>query len=609
MVPEADYSGQVTAISLLLLMSTGCAPRGAPAPEPAPVEVTMAPRTSASAGVSDPALAAVLEEHWGLQMARHPFWATRLGDRRYDDRLGSVSAESRARAQAEDDALLARASGLALSGTDEIVRQVFVASVGADVAQRACAFETWSFSPRNNPLSYFNSVAELHPVETPADGANLVARAEAMPGYLAEVVANLRDGAAAGRFNNATSTRLVLEMLDEQLGQPVGEWPVSAPLAVSHDWSAEDLATFHTELTAGVGSLRVALEAYRAVLADEILPSARDDDAPGLATLPRGDACYAALVARYTTLPGRDAAFIHAQGLDQLASVHGEFRALGATALETDDLAAIFEHLRTDRSLRFETAEQVEDKAASALARAQEAVGPAFGRLPEADCVIKRVPDYEAPYTTIAYYRRPVPDGSMPGAYYVNVHAPETRPRHEAEVLAYHEAVPGHHLQVALAQELPDTPAFLRYAGMTAFVEGWALYTERLADELGLYSSDLDRLGMLSYDAWRSARLAVDTGLHYLGWSRQQAIDFMLANTPLAENNIVNEVDRYITTPGQALAYKTGQLEILRLRAEARAALGDDFDLAGFHDVVLGSGAVTLPVLEQLVEKWVAEVR
>ena len=194
----------------------------------------------------------------------------------------------------------------------------------------------------------------------------------------------------------------------------------------------------------------------------------------------------------------------------------------------------------------------------------------------------------------------------MPGRYFINTFAPETRPRYEAAVLAYHEAIPGHHLQIAIAQELQGLPAFRRHGGTTAYIEGWALYTERLCDEMGLYDDDLDRLGMLSFDAWRACRLVVDTGLHAMGWSRQQAIDYLYANTLLALNNVENEVDRYITTPAQALAYKVGQREILRLRAEARQALGERFDIRAFHDVVLEQGAVTLDILRRRVEDWVA---
>jgi uncharacterized protein (DUF885 family) len=219
--------------------------------------------------------------------------------------------------------------------------------------------------------------------------------------------------------------------------------------------------------------------------------------------------------------------------------------------------------------------------------------------------VVQRIAVAEAPFTTVAYYREPNPDGSRPGAYMINVSAPTTRPRYEAQVLAFHESIPGHHLQIAIAQELPAVPAFRRFFAPTAYTEGWALYVERVADEMGLYEGDLDRLGMWSYDAWRASRLVVDTGLHHKGWSREQAVQFMLAHTALAENNIRNEVDRYIFWPGQALGYKVGQLTILALRRRAEAELGQRFDLKGFHDTVLGAGAVTLTVLEARVEAWI----
>jgi uncharacterized protein (DUF885 family) len=225
--------------------------------------------------------------------------------------------------------------------------------------------------------------------------------------------------------------------------------------------------------------------------------------------------------------------------------------------------------------------------------------------LPQAPCVIEQIPAHEEAHSPIAYYRGPAEDGSRPGQYYVNTSEPQTRPRYEAEALAYHESIPGHHLQIAIAQELEDVPAFRRHLGTTAYIEGWGLYSERLAGEMGLYTGDLDRIGVASYDAWRAARLVVDTGMHVMGWSRDQAIAFMTEHTALGANNIANEVDRYIAIPGQALAYKTGQMEILRLRASARVRLGDAFDIRGFHDAVLGSGAVPLPVLASIVDRWV----
>ena len=208
--------------------------------------------------------------------------------------------------------------------------------------------------------------------------------------------------------------------------------------------------------------------------------------------------------------------------------------------------------------------------------------------------------------STIAYYLAPAIDGSRPGTYFVNTTEPTTRTRFESEALAFHESIPGHHLQIAIAQELEGIPEFRKHAFMTAYVEGWGLYTERLSDEMGLYTDDTTRLGILSFDSWRAGRLVVDTGLHALGWSRQEAIDFLVANSPLALNNIANEVDRYIAMPGQALAYKLGQREIMRLRDEAQQTMGDRFDIKGFHDTVLGSGPVALGILGDLIRKWAA---
>src|SRR5690606_19909807 len=219
------------------------------------------------------------------------------------------------------------------------------------------------------------------------------------------------------------------------------------------------------------------------------------------------------------------------------------------------------------------------------------------GRLPEVGCEVAEIPDFLAADAPYAYYCPPAVDRSRPGTYLINTPDPEGASRTEAESIAFHEAIPGHHLQIAISQELDDLPEFQRHDGSTAYVEGWALYAERLADEMGLYSGPLDRLGMLTADSWRSARLVVDTGLHALGWSRQQAIDYFTEHTPVPLEQIAPEVDRYLAIPGQALSYKVGQLEIQRVRARAEAELGDRFDLAAFHDVVLGSGAVTLPVL------------
>ena len=296
---------------------------------------------------------------------------------------------------------------------------------------------------------------------------------------------------------------------------------------------------------------------------------------------------------------------LHEIGLREVARINGEMQELGRRLFGLEKREEFLDRLRRDTSLYFASRDEVEQKATAALSRANSAVAKWFGRLPTVKCEVVRMSDHEEKNSTIAYYRPPAADGSRPGRYYVNTSAPETRPRYEAEVLAYHESVPGHHLQIGIAQELNYLPDFRRHSGVTAFVEGWGLYAERLADEMGLYSADLDRVGVLSYDAWRACRLVVDTGMHAKNWTRQAAIDYMEKNTALARNNIVNEVDRYIAWPGQALAYKVGQLEILRLREECKRQTGNQFDIREFHDILLRNGAVPLEVLRQIIAQYI----
>jgi uncharacterized protein (DUF885 family) len=353
-------------------------------------------------------------------------------------------------------------------------------------------------------------------------------------------------------------------------------------------------------------SVRPAFKSYLKFLQTEVLPRARSQELPGIGHLPNGAECYKRLIRLHTSLelsPDE----LYEIGLREASRIDSETQTLGKKVLGTNSLKETLTRLRTDPSLYFATRDQVEEKAVAALARAKSVIPKWFGRLPKADCVVVRMSSHEEKHSTIAYYRQPAADSSRPGEYYVNTNAPETRPRYEVEALAYHESIPGHHLQIAIAQELEGIPDFRRYGGVTAFIEGWGLYTERLADEMGLYSSDLDRIGVLSYDAWRACRLVVDTGMHARNWTRKQAIEFMLENSALAENNIVNEVDRYITWPAQAVAYKVGQLEILRLRKVAKSRLGDRFDIREFHDALLSNGAVPLEVLRQIIERYVSE--
>ena len=584
-------------------------PPADPAAE-SPPDGEAAAAPDAAAGVGDPVLAELLVDHWGWTMARHPVWATTLGDRRFDDELAIPSAAAIEAARAEARSFRERAREIDRDGLDpddRITLDLFVEGLESAIEREVCDMHLWSVSPRQNPATRFGALPEQHRVETPEDGDNLLSRYRMIPEVIDATIDNLRRGAESGMVASAESLRRVIALIDGVLDEPVESWAMAAPARNERpDWPRDRAEAFAEEL---VGILRddiePALARYRAVLADELLPAGRDEQAEGVVALPQGEACYQALIRHYTALPELTAEELHELGLSEVERINAKIEKLGEELFDTRDRAAIIERLRTDDSLYFDSEEEIVETAERAVAAAREAMGEAFGILPEAEVVVVPIPDYEAPYTTIAYYRRPHADGSKPGEYFINTYEPETRPRFEAEVLAYHEAIPGHHLQIAIAQERGELPAFRRYSGNTAFVEGWALYTERLSDEMGLYSGDLDRMGMLSYDAWRANRLVVDTGIHAFGWTREQAEQFMRENTALTLGNIRNEVDRYITTPGQALAYKVGQLEIFRLRELARETLGEAFSLAEFHDEVLRRGAITMPVLADHIHAYI----
>jgi uncharacterized protein (DUF885 family) len=436
----------------------------------------------------------------------------------------------------------------------------------------------------------------------------MVARWRAMGPYLDQHIANLRRGLAAGKVAARDPVEKVVNGLAAVLASPDATWALLTPLKAERpEWSAAQRDAFGEGLAGAVrDSVRPALERYRRFLAGEVLPRVRPEERAGIAHVPGGEQAYRRLIGVHTTLDLTPEA-VHETGLREVERIDGEMAALGARVLGVADRAALLRRLRTDPTLHFNTRDEVQAKAAAALARANAAVPRWFGRLPIAGCEVVRIGTHEEQHTTTAYYRQPAADGSRPGQYFINTYAPESRPRYEAEALAYHEAVPGHHLQMALAQELTHLPAFRRFSEVTAYLEGWALYTERLAGEMGLYSGDLDRIGMVSYDAWRACRLVVDTGMHALGWSRRQAIDFMLEHTALSEQNIGNEVDRYLVWPAQALAYKVGQLELLRLRAEAEQRLGARFALPAFHDAVLGHGPLALPALRRALSRSTAD--
>jgi uncharacterized protein (DUF885 family) len=559
------------------------------------------------------ALEALAEEFWEGFLRSHPTFATVMGDRRYDELLEDLSPEARAAEIRDLDSTLERARAIdpaGLDGRGRITRSMLLQEVSAQRDSLATLVDEWSLNPIDGPQSWLVDLVDYQPIETPEDGRRFVERWRAIGVHLDQAIDGLRRGLARGQVASVVPVERVVDELRGLIATPAAEWRMASPAREAHeDWPGEQLASFRMDLLAAVETIVVpAFGRYLEAIETEILPVARPSSRPGLGHVPGGEAAYRVLIRQHTTLD-LEPAEVHQLGLAEIERIDGAFADLGARVLGTNGLEATLAALVNDQALRFDTAEEVFEAAERSLRRAQAAAPSWFGRLPKAPCEVHRVPAETEAHQTLAYYSWPALDGSRPGRFYINLHAPETRPRYEAEALAFHEAVPGHHLQLALAQELEGLPAFQRALGSNAFSEGWALYSERLSDEMGLYTSDLDRFGILSFDAWRAGRLVVDTGMHALGWTRDQAIDFMRAHTALGDNNIANEVDRYIAWPAQALAYKIGQVEFLRLRALAEARLGPAFDVRAFHDVVLGSGAVGLKTLAGIVDDWLAASR
>jgi len=556
------------------------------------------------------ALDQLANDYWDAYLERNPVQGTVLGDYRFNDRLGDITPLGRTLDARRLDDLARAQQELSTDGlTDEeaISHSALGHLIRADRTYLDADSLAYTVDPMNGPQVAFLNIPALQPFRDEADSRAMLTRWQSMGPWIDDSITNLRRGLADGRPPIAVHVERVMKELDELLARPDAEWPLLDPLREDHAaWDAEAWERFASDLTEAVRErIRPAFARYRSFLVDEALPAARGDERVGLGNLEGGRDLYAALARAHTTTESTPEE-LHAIGLGEVARIDGEIEELGAQVLRTSGLAGTLAALRGDRSLYFETRDEIQGVAERSLAAANAAIPRWFGRLPATPCEVVRMLPHEEEHSTIAYYREPAIDGGRPGRYYVNTSAPGTRPRYEAEALAFHESVPGHHLQVAIGQELTGLPTFRRHADVTAFVEGWGLYAERLASDMGLYSGDLDRMGMLSYDAWRACRLVVDTGMHALGWSRSRAIAFMTEHTALGVNNITNEVDRYLAWPGQALAYKVGQLEISRIRGDAEAALGARFDIKAFHDAVLGHGPLPLATMREAVTRDLA---
>ncbi len=424
-----------------------------------------------------------------------------------------------------------------------------------------------------------------------------IARLRSLPEMLAMVAERHRHGTAAGR----TAVRRLVESAMTQLSLLITD-ETTGGLTFSDHEDASFVDRVAIEIDTNV---RPALTNYRESLEADVLPAARDDEHPGICHLPDGESMYAKLVQLHTSTR-HSAAELHAMGLEIVDQVSEEFRQTGSTLWGTTDLGEIFHRLTTDHSLRYNDREEMLEHARRVVAAAEAEAPRWFGVVPKEACVVEPVPETEEAGSPAAYYLVGAIDGSRNGTYFLNTSQPEERHRYAAEDVAFHEAVPGHHFQLTIALEDTGLAPARRVLFDTACAEGWGLYSERLADEMGLYSDDLSRMGLFSADAWRAGRLVVDTGLHAMGWTRTQAVDWLVEHTPMPRIEMESEVDRYISYPGQALAYMTGRLEIVRLRREASERLGDRFDLRAFHDVVLKAGSLPLPALANTVERWVA---
>jgi uncharacterized protein (DUF885 family) len=437
---------------------------------------------------------------------------------------------------------------------------------------------------------------------TDADAVSgYIQRLSQLSEYFDRVAERYQAAARDGRISTQVGLRQGMAQLEGHLAKDLAAdrlTSVALPDSVDHPASRAAMARVVED------DVRPAMRRLLARLEAE-LPAARPDDKVGISFAPDGAEGYLAAVRRHTTT-GLSPSEIHQIGLDTLAALQAEWAELGGRVLGTSDVPAILSRLREDQALRFTDSAQIVRTVTDALARAEAARDDWFPAYQIADCVIEEIDPVEAGNAALAYYRPPAAGGLRPGAHCVLTAQPQDRFTYEYEALAFHESTPGHHLQIASAQTLP-LPAYRRFldAEVCGYVEGWGLYCERLADEMGLYTSDLQRLGMLSFDSLRACRLVVDTGMHYYGWSRARAAEFMWDNTATTRANVTNEIDRYIAWPGQALAYMIGRREIRRLRELAASQFGPRFDIRAFHGVVLGNGAVPLGVLDQLVTQWI----
>jgi len=552
------------------------------------------------------ALNAFFEAEWEYEMEQSPVRASFMGDRRWNDRWGDQSLEAIRKREAHATEALARLKKFdraKLSPAEQLNYDLFQKDLETDI--EGSKFRTYLMPiTQRGGLQTLDELGERLRFETVKDYEDWIARLRAFPTLMDQSIALMQEGAREKVIWPKIVLSRVPAQIDKQLVSKAEESPFFKPFTKFPDAivpaDRERLSKAGQEaIAAGVLPSFQKLRKYF----DEYLTAAPEQ--VGVWQMQKGAEFYAHLTRRFTTTDLTPQQ-IHDKGLSEVARIKAEMQTIMEKVGFKGTLPEFFTKLRTDPQFFYKTPEELLEAYRAMSKRIDPNLVKVFKTLPRMPYGVTPIPDKIAPDTTTAYYNQPAADGSRAGVYFVNLYKPETRPKWEMMALSLHEAVPGHHLQIALAQELGDMPKFRRYSGFTAFVEGWGLYAESLGQDMGLYDDPYAKFGQLTYEMWRAVRLVVDTGMHDKKWDRQRAIDFFMENAPKAENDIVNEIDRYISMPGQALAYKIGELKIKELRERSRREIGEGFDVRDFHDAVLLSGAVPLDVLERNVNAWIA---
>jgi uncharacterized protein (DUF885 family) len=518
----------------------------------------------------------------------------------YDDLLPDFGVVAEHKQAGKLAAIAQRAESLPESGLGEAEHQTldFVRFMGRNIAgaARVPLIEFTICDTFVDPVASVLTMLPKLALDTEERREGYLARLDGLPQLLQTASARHREGTAAGR----TAVERLVESSVAQLDLLMADPTLGSVTRSEHD----DAGFVAAARTAVDDLVRPALRSYQEALRAEILPGARDDAHPGICFLPDGEVMYAAL-ARLHASTDHSPEVLHAIGREIVEQVGQELVETGSRVWDTTDPAEIFDRLTNDPALRYGSRDEMLEHARRVVTAAESVAPGWFAVVPEVPCAVEPVPEAEEAGMAAAYYMPGAIDGSRQGTYYLNTSKPAERHRYAAEDIAFHEAVPGHHFQLTVAMESADLAPAGRVLYDTACAEGWGLYAERLADEMGLYSDDVARMGLFAADSWRASRLVVDTGLHALGWTRQEAVDWLAAHTPMPRIEVESEVDRYISFPGQALAYMVGRREIVRLRGMAASRLGTAFDLKHFHDFVLRAGILPLAALARAIERWV----